>query len=39
MLRRVVKPKLLWIFIGICTFGIILVGYLFNLLQNILLTP
>ena len=39
MLRRVVKPKLLWIFIGICTFGIILVGYLFNLFQNILLTP
>lgn len=25
MLRRVVKPKLLWIFIGICTFGIIMV--------------
>ena len=39
MLRRVVKPKLLWIFIGICTFGIIMVGYLFNLLQNTLLTP
>ena len=39
MLRRVVKPKLLWIFIGICTFGIIMVGYLFNFLQNTLLTP
>ena len=39
MLRRVVKPKLLWIFIGICVVGIVLVGYLFNLLQNTLLTP
>lgn len=39
MLKRVVKPKLLWIFIGICVVGIVLVGYLFNLLQNTLLTP
>ena len=39
MLKRVVKPKLLWIFIGICVVGIVLVGYLFNLLQNSLLTP
>lgn len=30
MLRKAVKPKLLWIFIAICTVGIILVGYLFN---------
>ncbi|ERJ96080.1 putative permease, partial [Selenomonas sp. oral taxon 892 str. F0426] len=27
MLRKAVKPKLLWIFIAICTVGIILVGY------------
>ncbi len=33
MLRKVVKPKLLGAFIAICTFGIIGVGYLFNLLQ------
>lgn len=30
MLKKAVKPKLLGLFIGICTFGIILVGYLFN---------
>lgn len=30
MLRKAVKPKLLGLFIGICTVGIILVGYLFN---------
>ncbi|MDR3767577.1 MAG: permease, partial [Butyricicoccus sp.] len=30
MLRKAVKPKLLALFIGICTVGIILVGYLFN---------
>jgi len=33
MLRKAVKPKLLALFIGICTLGIILVGYLFNALQ------
>ena len=33
MLRKAVKPKLLALFIGICTIGIILVGYLFNFLQ------
>ena len=33
MLRKAVKPKLLWIFIAICTVGIILVGYLFNAIQ------
>lgn len=36
MLKRAVKNKLLGIFIAICTFGIILVGYLFNLLQPLL---
>lgn len=30
MLRKAVKPKLLWLFIGICFLGIIIVGYLFN---------
>ena len=35
MLRKAVKPKLLWIFIAICTVGIILVGYLFNAIQPI----
>lgn len=34
MLKRAVKPQLLAIFIAICSIGIILVGYLFNMLQN-----
>ena len=33
MLRKAVKPRLLALFVGICVAGIILVGYLFNLLQ------
>ncbi len=33
MLRKAVKPKLLFIFISICTIGIILIGYLFNFAQ------
>lgn len=33
MLRKAVKPKLLGIFVAICTAGIILVGYLFNAMQ------
>lgn len=37
MLRKAVKPKLLRMFIGICTIGIILVGYLFNAIQTILI--
>ncbi|MGN1119261.1 MAG: permease [Oscillospiraceae bacterium] len=37
MLRKAVKPKLLGVFIAICTVGIIVVGYAFNALQNILL--
>ena len=37
MLRKAVKPKLLGIFIAICTSGIILVGYLFNLIQPLIL--
>lgn len=37
MLRKAIKPKLLALFIGICTAGIILVGYLFNIFQFILI--
>ncbi|MGN0185051.1 MAG: permease [Aristaeellaceae bacterium] len=37
MLRKAIKPKLLAVFVAICTAGIILVGYLFNLLQGIIL--
>lgn len=37
MLRKAVKPKLLGIFVAICTVGIILVGYFFNAIQNIIL--
>lgn len=36
MLRKAVKPKLLALFIAICTIGIIAVGYLFNALQPLL---
>ena len=31
MLRKAVKPRLLAAFVGICTVGIILVGYFFNI--------
>ncbi|WP_297393349.1 permease [uncultured Peptoniphilus sp.] len=37
MLKKAVKPKLLFLFIGICTFGIIAVGYLFNIFSPILI--
>lgn len=33
MLRKAIKPKLLGVFIAICTVGILCVGYLFNGLQ------
>ncbi len=36
MLRKAVKPRLLALFIGICAIGIILVGYLFNALQYLI---
>lgn len=36
MLRKAVKPKLLGVFIGICTVGIIIVGYMFNAFQYLL---
>ena len=36
MLKKAIKPKLLGIFIAICTVGIILVGYFFNVIQYLL---
>ena len=37
MLRKAVKPKLIGIFIAICTVGIILVGYFFNIIQPMII--
>jgi len=37
LLRKAVKPKLLGLFIAICTVGIILVGYFFNAIQGLIL--
>ena len=37
MLRKAVKPKLLGIFIAVCTAGIIVVGYFFNAIQFLLI--
>ncbi len=37
MLKKVIKSKLLFLFFGICTIGIIVVGYLFNTLQGFIL--
>ena len=37
MLRKAVKPKLLGIFVGVCTLGIILVGYFFNFIAPFIL--
>lgn len=37
MLRKAVKPKLLVLFIGICTVGILIVGYLFHAFQFLLI--
>ena len=36
MLRKAVKPKLLGIFIAICTVGIIVVGYFFNAIHYLI---
>ena len=36
LLKKAVKPKLLGIFVAICTIGIILVGYFFNAIQYLL---
>ena len=37
MLKKAIKPKLLAVFIGICVIGIILVGYFFNIAQQLLI--
>ena len=37
MLSKVIKPKLLGVFVAICTLGIIIVGYVFNLVQGFLI--
>jgi uncharacterized membrane protein YraQ (UPF0718 family) len=37
MLRKAVKPRLLALFIAICTAGIILTGYFFNAYQSLLM--
>lgn len=37
MLRKAVRPKLLGLFIAICTIGIIVVGYFFNAFQYLLI--
>lgn len=37
MLKKAIKPKLMIAFIAITTIGIILTGYLFNILQTVLL--
>ncbi|WP_420323843.1 permease [Mediterraneibacter gnavus] len=37
MLKKAVKPKLLVLFIGICTVGIIIVGYGFNIFSAVLI--
>ena len=37
MLRKAVKPKLLGIFVAICTVGIIIVGYFFNTIQGFII--
>ena len=37
MLKKAIKPKLLGVFIALCTIGIIVVGYSFNYLQNFLI--
>ena len=37
LLRKAVKPRLLAIFVGVCTVGILIVGCLFNVVQGMLL--
>jgi uncharacterized membrane protein YraQ (UPF0718 family) len=37
MLRKAIKPKLLALFIAVCTVGIIIVGYVFNALQTLII--
>lgn len=37
MLKKAIKPKLLGIFVAICTIGIIVVGYFFNAIQSLII--
>ena len=37
MLKKAIKPKLMGAFVAICTAGIIIVGYGFNIFQNLLI--
>ena len=37
MLRKAVKPKLLGIFVAVCTTGIIIVGYFFNVIEYLII--
>ena len=37
MLKKAIKPKLLGVFIAICTVGIIIVGYFFNAVQHLII--
>lgn len=37
MLKKAIKSKLLGIFIAICTIGIIIVGYFFNAIENLII--
>ena len=37
MLRKAIKPKLLGIFVAICTVGIVIVGYFFNAIQGFII--
>jgi uncharacterized membrane protein YraQ (UPF0718 family) len=37
MLRKAIKPKLLGVFVAICTVGIIIVGYFFNAIQGFII--
>ena len=37
MLKKAIKPKLLGVFIAICTVGIIIVGYFFNAIQYLMI--
>ena len=37
MLKKAIKTKLLTVFIAICTVGIVIIGYLFNLIQSTIL--
>lgn len=37
MLRKAVKPRLLSVFVAVCIIGIIIVGYVFNVVQHLLI--